>query len=72
MTFAMLATDRQKGVYKTGVINDPLGQTHSPASSHHYCHLKFDFLFEISKVMTDVWMVTLGRPSGSNIMILER
>ena len=25
---------------KTGVINDPLGQTHSQASSDHYFHLK--------------------------------
>ena len=27
-------------VYKTGVINDPLCQTHSPSSSDHYFHLK--------------------------------
>ena len=27
--------------HKTGVINDPLGQTHSLASSEHCFHLKF-------------------------------
>ena len=26
--------------YKTGVINDPLGQTHSPASSEHCFRFK--------------------------------
>ena len=25
-------------------INDPLGQTHSPASSYHYSHLKVVFV----------------------------
>ena len=29
-------------LYKTGVINDPLGQTHSQASSEH-CFLLFYF-----------------------------
>ena len=27
--------------YKTGVINDPLGQTHNLACSEHCFHLKF-------------------------------
>ena len=26
--------------YKTGVVNDPLGQTRNLASSDHYSHLK--------------------------------
>ena len=30
-------------------INDPLGQTHSPASSDHYSHLKFVLFREILK-----------------------
>ena len=34
-----------KNHYKTGVINYPLGQTHSPASSNHYFYLKM-VLFE--------------------------
>ena len=28
-------------IHTTGVINDPLGQTHNPASSDHYFRLKF-------------------------------
>ena len=36
--------------YKTGVINDLLGQTHNPASSDHYIHLEI-VLF--SKILTD-------------------
>ena len=31
------------------VINDPLSQTHSPASSNHYAHLKFILFCEILK-----------------------
>ena len=35
---------------KTSIaINDPLGQTHSPASSDPYSHLKTDLLCEILK-----------------------
>ena len=33
---------------KTCVINDPLGQTHSPVRSDHYFHWKL-FCFEIMK-----------------------
>ena len=47
---------------KTYAINDPLGQTHSPASRDHYSHLKFVLFCEISKRVdrgkdgqTDVW-----------------
>ena len=29
-----------KQTYKTGVINDPLDQTQSPASSERYFHLE--------------------------------
>ena len=28
-----------KGDHKTGVMNDPLGQTHNLASSEHFLHL---------------------------------
>ena len=34
---------------KTGVINDPLGQTHNPAGSDHYFHLKIVLFREILK-----------------------
>ena len=37
----------------TGVINDPLDQTHSPASSDHYFHLKFGFFEKFRQVETD-------------------
>ena len=45
--------------YKTGVINDPLGQTHSLVSSDH-CFLFFCFA---KKVRTD------GRTTCAKIMI---
>ena len=31
------------------VSNDPLSQTHSPASSDHYCHFKFVLFYKILK-----------------------
>ena len=31
------------------IINDPLGQTHSPANSDHYSRLKFVLFCEILK-----------------------
>ena len=34
---------------KTCVINDPLGQTHSPTSSEHYFHTKFVLFCDILK-----------------------
>ena len=37
---------------KTCVINDPLGQTHSPTSSDHYFHATFILFCDILK--TDV------------------
>ena len=37
---------------KTGVINDTLGQTHSPASSNHYFRLKYMVCFE-KRLRTD-------------------
>ena len=58
----------------TSVMNDPLGQTHSPASSDHYFHLKFVLLYDILKIRTDGWpvwkwwslpTVTVGRPRVS-------
>ena len=61
--------------YKTSVINDPLGPTHSLASSEH-C---FRFvLLDFQKVGTDgrhvqkqlsLVAVTVGRPSGSKIRL---
>ena len=30
---------------KTCVINDPIGQTHSPTNSHHYFHAKFELFY---------------------------
>ena len=58
---------------KTDVNNDPLGQTHSPANSDHYSHLKFVLLYEKwvpaygqkYKRTTCVKMVINSRPSGS-------
>ena len=32
-------------LHKTGIINDPIGKTHSPASSNHYSHLKVVLVF---------------------------
>ena len=40
--YVNFAVDRQNIYDKTGVINDPLGQTHSHASSEH-CFLLFCF-----------------------------
>ena len=54
---------------KTGVVNDPLCQTHSPVSSDHYSHLKivlFCSIFKIEDGRTFVKiMVTTGRVCGS-------
>ena len=55
------------------VSNDPLGQTHSSASSDHYSHLKIVFLGEILKTegRTDgqttqtKLVITTGRDCGS-------
>ena len=59
-------------------INDPLGQTHCPASCNHYSHLKVDLFCEILKSRdgrtdgrTDVQtarvkiVITTGRDCGS-------
>ena len=46
--------------YKTGVFNDPLGHTHSLASSEHCFHMKFVFvLLEWEK-----WEQTDGQTDG--------
>ena len=59
---------------KTGVINDPLGQTHSVASSYHYFPWKLFCLTRFWNVVTDgrhVWHMwslpaqIVGRPGGS-------
>ena len=39
--------------------NDPLGQTHSPASNDHYFHLKVVLFCEILQVVMDVICVVL-------------
>ena len=53
---------------KTGVINDPLGQTHSHASSEH-CFLLFWFSrfvrTDVRTTCAKTMSVTLGWPSGS-------
>ena len=36
--------------YKTCVINDPLGLTHSPTSIDHYFHSKFVFVLRYFKI----------------------
>ena len=56
-------------------INDPLGQSHSPASSDHYSRLKMVLFCEILKCRdgrTDgqttrakIVITTVGRPRGS-------
>ena len=45
---------------KTCVINDPFGQTHSPASSDHYFSLQ-SFFCDIWKVGTDVRTETCAK-----------
>ena len=62
--------------YKTGVINDPLGQTHILASSEHCFRLKFVLFCKVgTDGRTDEWMtcakpmvptaMTMCWPSGS-------
>ena len=40
-------------IYKTGVIDDPLGQTHSPACSNNFFHFKIALFFEILTYMCE-------------------
>ena len=47
-------------VTKTGVINDPLGQTHSLASSEHCFRLKFVLLARFLNVGTYVRIDNMG------------
>ena len=57
--------------YKTGVINDPLGHTHSLASSEHCFGLKFVFILKSGDGRTHERttcakaMITTGRDCGS-------
>ena len=51
----------EKGKNKTGVINDPLGQTHSLLSSEHWFCLKFVFFARFWKVGKD------GRTDGQHM-----
>ena len=44
---ASLRTKEKEMKEKTGVINDPLGQPHSPASSKHYFHLMICLFYQI-------------------------
>ena len=70
---------KKKRKIKTGVINDPLGQTHSLASSEHCFLLKY-----LLNIRTDgrtigryvrkqlsLPTVTLGRPRGSKMLIFS-
>ena len=59
------------------LFNDPLGQTHSTASSKNYFQLKLFCFVWFWKVWTDCWhvwkklslsTVILGRPSGSKYL----
>ena len=57
--------------YKTGAINDPLGQTHSPSSSYHYSNLKIVLFCEILNTRMDrrtpcvKIVITISRYGGS-------
>ena len=46
---AMLSTSFRSYFNKTGVINDPLGQTHNPIRSDHNSHLKMVLFYAILK-----------------------
>ena len=66
----IIVTSAQNNRYKKCVtINDPLGQTHSPASSNHYSYLKIVLVRKIF-VLTDVKkprakiVITTGRAKG--------
>ena len=57
--------------YKTGVINDPLGQTHSLASSEHCYRLKFVLFWQLGtywrtyeRTTCAKTMITTGRYCG--------
>ena len=55
-------------LYKTGVINDPLGQTHSHASSEHcFVFLDLKSVRTTCAKQLSLPAVTLGWPSGSKI-----
>ena len=59
VTIAMNTTNflkifnRKFNFNKTGVINDPLGQTHNPANSDHYSNLKIILFCAILKSGTN-------------------
>ena len=62
----------QNKTYKTGVINDPLGQTHSLTSSEHCFRLKFVLLWKVGTYERTyeriTWSLLAGLwiwPSGS-------
>ena len=44
---------QKKKIHKTGAINDPHVQIHSPASIDHYFHLKMVLFCEIGNYGTD-------------------
>ena len=60
---------RKKPRQNIYAINDPLGQTHSPASSNHYSHLQVALFWKMrTKGRTDTtWekMINTGRDCGS-------
>ena len=57
----LTALDIKDNKDKTGVIYDPLGQTHSLTSSEHYFHATFVLFCDIWKVGTD------GRTDGQHV-----
>ena len=60
--------ERNEKIYKTGVINDPLGHTHSLASSEHCFHLKFVLFYynlKSERIACVKTMITIGRDCGT-------
>ena len=66
--FLLLRRARNR-LHKTGVINDPLGQTHSHVSSEHcfllFCFSRFEKWGRTDGQQWSLPAVTLGWPSGS-------
>ena len=64
--------DENKKAQDMFAINDPLGQTHKPASSDHYAHLKLASLCEIwdNSDHYRLWL-WVGRVDQFNLVISE-
>ena len=57
-----------KNTQDMSLIDDPLGQTHSPSSSDHYFHAKFVLFWDSMKSTDETRvkiMITIGRGSAS-------